>query len=91
MFFEIFSNGGFPKEIRSEENFSKALILAFEVIVQLPKHTFEIGFFPHYSSSSFIHCALLFEFVWNNGPKIMNPFFLARLYGKKEDLNFREA
>ena len=32
----------------SEGFFFKTLILAFEVIVQPPKHTFEIGFFPHF-------------------------------------------
>ena len=46
MFFENFSSGGSPKETHSEEkNFQKTLILVFYVILQPPKHTFEIGFF----------------------------------------------
>ena len=43
--------------------FKKALILAFEVIVQLPKHTFEIGFFLRYSSLCIIF--LIFRTICN--------------------------
>ncbi len=40
---KILSGGGSTKETRREEKFQKLLILVFEVIVQPPKHTFEIG------------------------------------------------
>ena len=50
-----FWSGGSPMETRSENFFSKIFkkrsFLIFEVIVQpQPKHTFEIGFFSHFSS-----------------------------------------
>ena len=44
-FFEIFSNGAAPKGPAELKKIQKMLILAFEVIVQLPKQTFEIGIF----------------------------------------------
>ena len=51
VFFKKISTWGSPNETRSEEIFSKkTLILVFEIIVQPPKHTFEIGFFLRVSS-----------------------------------------
>ena len=48
-FFETFSSGGSDpgEEVDpgSEEKIQELLILAFEVIVQPPKHTLEIGIF----------------------------------------------
>ena len=49
-FFEIFSNGVSPNRGQwSDEKISKiSLILAFEVIMQPPKHTFEIALFSKF-------------------------------------------
>ena len=44
------SSEGSPKDTLSEEKISKMLILVFEVIMQSPKYTFEIGFFSRFSS-----------------------------------------
>ena len=44
-FFDKYLNGYPQRDLRSEEIFSKMLILVFEVIVQPPDHTFQITFF----------------------------------------------
>ena len=49
-FFEFFWSGGYPKWTQSEEKIQKMLILFFEVIVQPPKHVFEIEIFSRFSS-----------------------------------------
>ena len=49
-----------PKVTWNEENLSKKVDLVFEVIIQPPKHTFEIGFFFHVLA----HCAVaLYDYV----------------------------
>ena len=45
MFFEKISNGAFFRMVRASGVMEKTLILAFEVIVQPPNHTFEIALF----------------------------------------------
>ena len=53
MFFEIFLHSRYSSGTLHLNKLQKTFILVFEVIVQPPKHTFEIGiFFPHFSS----HC-----------------------------------
>ena len=49
-FFEKYLNGDPQRDLRSEEIFSKMLILVFEVIVQPPDHTFQITFFTTFRS-----------------------------------------
>ena len=49
-FFEKNSSGGFPEVHAVKKKFQKKLILFFEVIVQPPKHIFEIGIFSMFSS-----------------------------------------
>ena len=44
-FSKLFKTEWLRRDIWSEEKFQKTLILVFEVIVQPPKHTFEIGIF----------------------------------------------
>ena len=74
-FFEIFRVEGSRRRPGVKKKLSKTLLLVLEVIVQPPKHTFEIGFFSCFSALGYVKIcrffASLFNFVFSHTSSIV--------------------